>query len=57
MIDVQYATKLPLPTICYGCGKRNDDKTIRIEVKNPRMRGITVAFLCDACRRELREKI
>ena len=57
MIDVQYATELPYPTICYGCGKMNDDKTIRIAVKNPRMRGATVVFLCDACRRELHEKI
>lgn len=57
MIDVQYVMELPYQTTCFGCGKKNDDKGIKIEIKSPhRMRG-TVVYLCDACRRELYEKI
>ena len=57
MIDVQYANELPYSTMCFGCGKKNDDKGIKIEIKSPvRIRG-TVVYLCEACRRELYEKI
>ena len=57
MISVMYTKDLPYPTVCYGCGKKNDEKGVRIEVKNPeRMRG-EILYLCDECRRELYEKI
>ena len=57
MITIQYTNKLPYPTACYGCGKKNDEKGIRIEVKNPdRMRG-EILYLCSECRLELYEKI
>ena len=57
MINVKYVSDLPYPTVCYGCGKKNDEKGIRIEVKsNFRARG-EIIYLCDTCRRELYEKI
>ncbi len=57
MIEVIYTSEVPYPTVCYGCGKKNDDKGIRITAKNPgRIRG-SVLYLCSECRRELYEKI
>ena len=55
MITVTKVSDLTYPTKCYGCGKRNEG--IRIEVSNPsRTRG-EVLYICDECRRELKEKI
>ena len=57
MIEVIYTSEVPYPTVCYGCGKKNDDKGIRITAKNPgRIRG-SVLYLCSECRRGLYEKI
>lgn len=57
MIEVTKVKDLPYPVVCYGCGKRADEKGIRIEAYNPaRLRG-AVIYLCDKCRRELYEKI
>ena len=57
MIKVIYTSELPYPTVCYGCGKKNDDRGVRIEARNPtRIRG-NVLYLCDKCRRELWEKL
>ena len=57
MITIMNVKDLPYPTKCYGCGKRNENGGIRIEVSNPaRLRG-EVIYLCDKCRQELKEKI
>ena len=57
MIKVIYTSELPYPTVCYGCGKKNDDRGVRIEARNPtRIRG-NVLYLCDKCHRELWEKL
>lgn len=57
MIKVEYISELPYPVICYGCGKKADEKGVRIGVSNPaRVRG-KVIYLCSDCRRELYMKI
>ena len=57
MIEVTKVKDLPYPVVCYGCGKRADEKGIRIVVHNPaRLRG-EVIYLCSKCRSELHEKI
>ena len=57
MISVMYTKDMPYPTVCYGCGKKNDETGIRIEVKTPERRGGEILYLCNECRRELYEKI
>jgi len=57
MITIMNVKDLPYPTKCYGCGKRNENGGIRIEVQNPARHRGEVIYLCDECRQALKEKI
>lgn len=57
MISVMYTKDLPYHTVCYGCGKKNDENGIRIEAKSPERLRTEILYLCSKCRRELYEKI
>ena len=57
MISVMYTKDMPYPTVCYGCGKKNDENGIRIEAKNPERLRAEILYLCSECRCELYEKI
>ena len=58
MIEVQVASGiLPYYVKCYGCGNKIDSSGVRIDVKNPAMRGKTVICLCSECRKELQKKL
>ena len=57
MISVMYTKDMPYPTVCYGCGKKNDENGIRIEAKSPGRLRTEILYLCSECREVLRMEL